>query len=415
VSEIWGYLPGALILLCLSGFFSGSEAAFFSLTPGQRRALSRGGPTERVAYGLLDRSERLLMGILFWNLGVNIAYFSLASSASLKLVDTSPAVLSFAALVVIILFGEFLPKSIAVTCPIIVIRAVALPLAFFIRLVDIFLPAVRLVNEASRRLIWPGFKSEAYLDLADLDRAVELSTEDQHLFEQESEILRNVIGLSEIRVEEWMRPRTQYRSFVPPIRIEQLGGERTPSGYMLITDSEGREVRSVIDLSAVQPDQIDDLSQLKKPVVVVPWCASVADALAQLKEKGRRVAAIVNEFGETIGILTWEDLFEAILQANQAQSHRELVKAEIYPESEGVWLATGTTKLRRLERVLGRRLGGQNLTIGGAIQEQLHRLAEKGDTCQYDGLRLEVIEAGLRGEILVRIDSNPPPAEEPNS
>lgn len=412
MNEIWAYLPGVLLLLILSGFFSGSEAAFFSLTPGQRRRLSRGSQAERMASSLLARSERLLMGILFWNLAINIAYFSLASRASLKFGDSGAAVLSLVALMVIILFGEFLPKSIAVTYPLSVVRCVVIPLAFSVRLVDVFLPAVRLVNEASRRLLWPGFKSESYLELADLDRAVELSTEDQHLFEQESEILRNVIRLSEIRVEEWMRPRTQYRAFIPPLRIEQLGGERPPSGYMLVTDNAGREIRYVIDLSAMQPDQVDDLTKLKQPLVIVPWCASVADALTQLKDKARRVAAVVNEFGETIGILTWEDIFEAVIQSGSSQSHRELAKAEIRPESDGVWLATGMTKLRRLERVLGRRLSGQNLTIGGVMQEQLHRLPETGDTCEFDGLRLEVIEAGLRGEILVRIDSRPASAEE---
>ncbi len=403
MSNIWAYLPGAIVLLLFSGFFSGSEAAFFSLTPAQRRSLSRGNASDRMAASLLSRSERLLMGILFWNLAINIGYFSLASRASLSAGENSAALVSIAALIVIVLLGEFIPKSIAVTYPLFVVRLVVLPLAFSIRLVDAFLPALRIVNEASRRLLWPGFKSEPYLELADLDRAVELSTEDEQLFEQESEILRNIIRLSEIRVEEWMRPRNQYRTFVPPIDIEQLEGRLTPSGYMLVADADGREVRYAIDLSNLQAAQADDLTQLKQPLVVVPWCASVADALAQLKEKGSRIALIVNEFGETIGILTWEEIFEAILQVDHMSSQRALAKAEIRPESEGVWLATGMTKLRRLERVIGRRLSGQNLTIGGVIQEQLHRLAEEGDTCDHDGLRLEVIKAGMRGQILVRI------------
>ena len=412
MSDVWAYLPGVLALLFASGFFSGSEAAFFSLTPSQRRDLSHGNKADQMASSLLGRSERLLMGILFWNLGINIAYFSLASRAALDAGEAHAAQLSLVALLLIIVFGEFLPKSVAVTYPISVVRCVVIPLAFSIRLIDIFLPAIRLVNEGSRRLLWPGFRSEAYLDLADLDRAVELSTEDEHLYEQESEVLRNLIRLSEIRVEEWMRPRTQYRSFVPPLSIEQLGGEKTPSGYMLVTDKAGQEIQSVVDLSSLLPHQLGDLNKLRQPLVVVPWCATVADALTKLKTEGRRVALVVNEFGESIGILTWEEIFEAILHAEQAQSQPALAKAEIYPESEGVWLATGMTKIRRLERVLGRRLSGQNLTIGGVIQEQLHRLAESGDTCEFDGLQLEVIDEGLRGEILVRINTRPEQAED---
>ncbi|MEM7475289.1 MAG: CNNM domain-containing protein [Planctomycetota bacterium] len=406
-SEIWPYLPGALALLVVSGFFSGSEAAFFSLTPTQRRKLSTGMAADRAAATLLARSERLLMGILFWNLGINIAYFSLVSKAAIQLPETYAALLTILALITIIVFGEFFPKSISVTYPLLVARTVVFPLSFAVRIIDFCLPLIRVINEGSRRLLWPGFKSEAYLDLADLDRAVELSSEDDHLFEQESQVLRNVIRLSEIRVEEWMRPRTQYRSFKPPVSIENLGGERTPSGYMLVTDAEGREVQKVIDLSAIRVDQISDLSEAQQPLVVVPWCASVADALTKLKASGRRVALVVNEYGESIGILTWEEIFEAILQADHSASQPELAKAEIHPESEGVWIATGTTKLRRLERVLGRRFEARSLTIGGVIQDRMHRLAEMGDECEFEGLHLEVLDAGLRGEILVRVDARP--------
>lgn len=410
VNDVWAYLPGVLILLLLSGFFSGSEAAFFSLTPEQRRRLSRGNQAERVAYALVSRSERLLMGILFWNLAINIGYFSLVSKAALDAQEAgqaNAALFTVTALITIIVFGEFVPKSVAVIYPVTVVRWVVFPLTVAIRTIDIFLPAIKLVNEASRRLVWPGFKSEPYLELADLERAVALSTEDAQLYDQERQVLRNVIRLSEIRVEEWMRPRTQYRTFVPPVSLADLGGQKTPSGYMLVTDPQGREVVSVIDLSALEPAPDVDVEGLRQPLVVVPWCATIADALTRLKATGRRVAAIVNEYGETVGILTWEEIIEAILQGERLQSQRELAKAEIRLEAEGVWLATGMTKLRRLERVTGQRLStGRSLTIGGVIQEQLRRMPEQGDRCQFDGMQLEVVEAGMRGEILVRIHAH---------
>lgn len=406
MGELWAYLPGLLVLLLVSGFFSGSEAAFFSLTPSQRRLLANGSKADGLASALLARSERLLMGILFWNLAINIAYFSLVSKISMRAGEGKAALISILALMVIVIFGEFLPKSLSVTYPRSVVRFVVVPLAFSVRLVDPFLPLIRIVNEGSRRLIWPGFKSETYIEHSDLDRAIDLSTEDEHLFKQEGDVLRNIVRLSEIRVEEWMRPRTQYKSFAAPVSIEQLQGEKTPSGYMLINDSTGRDVQFVIDLGAIRPNQESDLTALKQPLVVVPWCCSVAEALDQLKKSGKRVAVVVNEFGESIGILTWEEIFEAILQAENTRSQRALAKAEIREESPGVWLATGLTKIRRLERVLGQRFEGQNLTIGGVIQEQLQRLAEEGDRCDFETLHIEVIEAGIRGEILVRITTN---------
>jgi putative hemolysin len=413
LAVLWAYLPGMLLLLMLSAFFSGSEAAFFSLTLSQRRGLSKGSRAARTAHSLLRRSERLLMGILFWNLVINLSFFSLVSRLSLAIEPAASAsqiaaMLTFLSLLLIIVFGEFIPKSLAVLYPVVVVQVVAIPLSLAIRLIDAFLPVIKFVNEASRRLLWPGLKPESYLELADLERAIELSTDDAQLYEHERQVLRNVVQLSEIRVEEWMRPRTQYRSFTPPLSISQLGGRKTPSGYMLVTDNEGREVISAISLNSILPSDVDDLGSQKKSLVVVPWCATIADALKKLREAKRRVAVVVNEFGETVGVLTWEDIFDAILHSEDSTSHRELAKAEVHLESDGVWLATGMTKLRRLEKLMGRRLNvSRNLTVGGVVQEQLHRLAEKGDICRVEGLQFEVLKAGLRGEILVRISEAP--------
>jgi len=416
-AEVWAALPVLLVLICLSAFFSGSEAAFFSLTMAQRSSLAKQGGLGLVAQTLLNRPERLLTGILFWNLAINISFFSVASRVSLA-VDSSDgdshslaAIITVGALVCIVALGEFLPKSIAVVQPLLIVKYTAIPLALAIRVLDSFLPTIKVVNEASRRMLWPGLKPEAYLELSDLDRAVELSTEDASLFEQESQVLRNIIQLGEIRVEEWMRPRTEYRTFKPPISLEQLDGQRTPSGYMLISDHSGRDVVAAIDLRNLKPSEAVNLEEHKQPLVVVPWCATMADTLRKLIARNRRVAAVVNELGETVGILTWEDMFEAILQLHNVRSHREFAKADVHPVAENEWVATGMTKLRKLERVIGRRINDtNNLTVGGIVQEQLHRLPGVGDGCQIDDLKFEVIEAGMRGEILVRITIAPPQA-----
>ena len=272
-------------------------------------------------------------------------------------------------------------------------------------MLDTILPAIRIVNEYSRRLIWPGFKSEPYLELHDLDRAVELSTQDARLFEQERQVLRNVIRLSDIRVEEWMRPRTQYLVFTPPLSLDQLGGIKTPSGYMLVTDSAGSDVTHYIDISTLADPEDLNLDDYRQQLVVVPWCATIADALNSLKTARKRVAVIVNEFGETIGVLTWEEIIEAALQSASTPTQRELAKAEIRPVGNNLWLATGMTKLRRLEHVLNISLStSKGLTVAGMLQEELHRLPEAGDQCSLHGLRLTVIEAELRGDILVQVE-----------
>ena len=250
--EVWSaigpLLPGILLLMLVSSFFSGSEAAYFSLNLSQRREMSKGSPSERAASALLEKPERLLMGVLFWNLATNIAYFSVVSRGSIRLEaaleeprGTSIAAgFAFTCLMLLILCGEFLPKSIAVLRPQLISRLVVLPLSFAVRVLDGILPTLRFINEISRRIIWPGFKPEPYLETADLERAIELSSDGAQLFEQERQVLRNVVQLRDIRVEEWMRPRTQFSSFVPPLSLSQLGGELPSSRYMLVADKKGK-------------------------------------------------------------------------------------------------------------------------------------------------------------------------------
>ena len=75
-----------------------------------------------------------------------------------------------------------------------------------VRIVDPIMPTLNRVNLYSQRLIWPDLKEEEYLEVSDLERAIELSNQDQQIVEQERTILRNIVQLSEIRADEWMRP-----------------------------------------------------------------------------------------------------------------------------------------------------------------------------------------------------------------
>jgi CBS domain containing-hemolysin-like protein len=413
-------LPLALVLMLISAFFSGSEAAYFSLSQNQRRSLAKSkAPADRVAYTLLAKSEPLLMGILFWNLLINITYFSLVSRVGLSLQaasgedNSSFALVTLIGLIAIILFGEFLPKSLAVLYPLSVVRWVAFPLALAIKPISILTPVMRLVTETSRRLFFPGIQPEPYLETEDLNRVVELSTDTDTLLETESQVLQNIIQLKEIQVEEWMRPRTQYATFRLPLDWEQLVAQQMPGGYVLVTHKSRDLIMSYLDLRNLAPKDFQQLERQLSPVIVVPWCATIADTLQRLRSGSRRVAVVVNEYGDAIGVLTWDDIFDAILQLQQGRTQKELARAEIRRMGENRWMATGLTKIRRLERALGLKLeDAESLTVGGLVQQRLRRVPEVGDSCSLGDLNFTVLEAGGRGELLieVKVDTEPEPA-----
>src|SRR4029079_18740967 len=171
--------------------------------------------------------------------------------------------------------------------------------------------------------------------ISDLERAIELSTKDAELAALEQSALRNLVLLSELSAEELMRPRNQYQLYQAPIHLEQLKGELPPGGHLLITEEESEDVSAAIPLKQLSAIPRHHLEHFAQPVVYVPWCATVALILDELRRQQREVAAVVNEYGETIGIVTLEDIMETIFEDQSSRSARLLATASIVPAGQG--------------------------------------------------------------------------------
>jgi CBS domain containing-hemolysin-like protein len=403
-------LAAMFVLMGLSAFFSASEAALFSLRAPDRAALRTGNRGQRTAYHLLSDPDRLLSAVLFWNLLTNIVYFSLASRVGLQLQkrpDSSATLVfgfTFGALLAIIFLSEMLPKSLAVLTARSLSALVSLPLSLAVRILDPLMPALRLINLLSRRLIWPSFQPEPYLDVNDLERAIELSTTDAQLIDQERSVLTNVISLSEMRVDECMRPRSQLITFRPPVRWSDVQAQPPPSGYLFVTDADGEEIVSAIELQTLPDIPENHLEYFTEPVIYVPWCATVADVVEQMEAKERDAVAVVNELGETIGAMTRKDLQDVVFTSRSSRSERLLNRLPIQQLSEGLWQVTGMTNLRVLEDHFEITLPETpSVTVAGVLQESLQRLPAVGDLCDWGPWQFEVTEILENGQVLVNL------------
>jgi len=402
------WLAAMLVLIFCSAFFSSSEAAFFYLHRADRRRMSRGSRTQRAAAALLNEPDRLLTAVLFWNLLANLAYFTIASIISIQLERdghaTGAGVFAVASLLVMIILSEMLPKSLAVLKPAGLAAAVCVPLTAMVRLLDPVLPVFRVANLLSRRLLWPRFRPEPYLCVGDLERAVELSTTDAALLEQEQKVLQSIVLLSEIRADELMRPRIQFLSFPPPVSLADLQGRMPPSGYLLVTEPDSDEVAAAITLRSLSNIPTEQLEHHARPVVYVPWCTTCAEVLEAMRRQGRQVAAVVNEFGETIGILTFDDILDTIFSRAPSRSERLLRREPIRQIGDGLWHVTGMTSLRRLVRYFGtERPASKSVTLAGVVQEVLERLPQPGDECRWGPFKLKVLDVLDRGQLLVEL------------
>ena len=410
------WLAAMAVLVLCSAFFSSSEAAFFYLHRRDRRRLRYGNRPQQIAAGLLADPDRLLTAVLFGNLVVNIAYFTIASIISIDLEHTAPTAaggFAVGSLLVIIIFSEMLPKSLAVLRPRRAAALAAIPLAATLRLLDPILPALHAANLLSRRLFWPRFKAEPYLQVGDLERAVQLSTSDAALLEQEQRVLQSIVLLSQIRADELMRPRIQFLSFRPPVSLDDLQGRVPPSGYLLVTEPDSDEVAAAIALRRLSSIPTGHIEHHAEAVVYVPWCTTVAQTLEAMQRHGRQVAAVVNEFGETIGILTFDDVLDTIFSRSTSRSERLLQRVPIRRVAPDRWHVTGMTSLWRLVRHFDvERPASKGVTVAGVVQEVLERLPQMGDECRWGPFRFKVLEAPERGQLLVELTMAGPEEDE---
>lgn len=394
-------------LIGCSGFFSASEAALFSLRPADRRDLLKDA-AGRIAADLLQDADRLLSAVLFWNLVINLSYFAIVSIVGFKLGARGPAGSSWAfaagSLMTMIFFSEMLPKTLGVLGAKKLARRLGGPLHAAVAVLDPLMPTLRFVTNVSQRIVWPGLPAEPYLELQDLEQAILVSQEDQALADQERIVLNNIVSLSDIRVDEWMRPRTQFTSFHPPVALADLKGQITPSGYLLVTEEDSEEIAAALHLTSLSSLQPENLEALASPVVPLPWCSTVAEALDALSNSTADVAAIVNEYGDTIGILTQEDILDTVFNFSPSRSKLLMNEKPIHDIADGVWIVAGITSLRRLSKYLRMALPpSKSVTVGGVVQERLQKLASEGDRCAWGPFDLQVIEAPQRGHMLIRV------------
>ena len=388
------------VLILFSAFFSGSEAALFSLTPRGRRRLSRSGAGGRIADGLLADPDRLLSAILFWNLLINMTYFVIAPIVASRLESTENSgqsvalVFSAVSLLTIIFCSEMLPKSVAVLLPVRFSVWVGPPLALAVKIVSPILPVVDLTNQLLRRLIWPTFQREPEIELHDIARAIDLGTDDAALQQRDRIALHGLMEMAEVRASEIMRPRAKLCLCPFPIQSDELAKLNVPGGYVMVTDKDQKTITATIGIRHLRPSQIDNLETAVEDVIYVPWSAHVAQVWDQLDDADVSVAVVVNEFGEVVGAVLVDDVLRRVLAPRRGgDEDLGAGAASIVQLGDQHFRVLGSASLRALAKRLEIESPDETIaTAAGFIQRQTERLPRLGDTARLSGYQLTVVE-----------------------
>lgn len=407
------WVPGVAAMGCLifaSAFFSGSETALFYLSRDELRLLQTGKKRDRLAAELLRDPDRLLTAVLFWNLVINLLFFAISVVTARRLMAadyrTIAGVIGVGSLMTIILFGEVLPKSLAVVFRLRIAGLVSWPLGIAVRVLDAVLPPLQATTRALHRTFWPHIKREPYLQVDDLERAIEVSEAHAELVEQEQQVLSNILELSEMTAEEIMRPRGTYECRRAPVHLADLNGRVPECGYLMIQHDETDEIISAVPLATLSSVPAEYLEEASEPVVHVPWCGTPAATLQMLRDHLCSVATVVDEYGATIGIITYEDLLDTVLLPQPSRAKRVLRREPVLQVAPGRYHVDGLTTLRhlssRLEIDHDTNVDRQ-LTVSGLLHDTLGRFPHVDDAIEWHGLEVKVIDAAPRGRVRVMI------------
>ncbi len=415
---------GALaVLLVLSAFFSIAETAMMAFNRYRLKHLvaRNDSGAARVAE-LLKRTDRLLGGILIGNTLVIAAASTLSSLVAVRFLGHDKLAYAIGTLVIsflIIVFAEITPKVIGATFPERTALILSYPIKLTLRVLD---PAAWFVNLFVGPLLWMlRVRTGGNAD------APKLSTEEIRTLVLESSsfmpkkhlaILLNLFDVGAVTVQDIMVPRARIESIKLEDDIETIAHQLATSYHQrlpVFRDALG-EVVGVLHLRRVLAplrDGVLDQALLESLVVQPYFVPATTPVLAQLQyfqENRERMALVVDEYGELMGLVTLEDILEEII--GKFTTSLPTAGGTLAWDERGTAAAEGTTPVRELNRSLGLALPTDGpKTLNGLILEHLQDIPEADVSIKIGNVPMEIVHAQGRTVKTVRIFRPPDPVE----
>lgn len=396
----FGWLHVLLLsLLSCSAFFSGSEAALFGLTPLDRRSVSS------LTLEVLQDPRKLLATVLLGNLVVNTLFFAFASRIWPGLEGWHEALFGLGLLVVLVVFGEILPKILALRGRRAIAPAAAPILRALVFLAEPLTRPLLLVLERVHRLIAGWIRPEGGITPEVLARVLQRGAAEGALHEGEVDLLTGILELEDIRVREIMSPR------VDSLFLDVSGEEREAVvaaalarrlTWLPVIEGEPDRVLGRVTLRELLRHPARPIRGLTMPVKFVPEVASALDLVRSLRQDNASEAVVVDEYGGTAGVVTVEDAFEQIL--GDLRSEGEARGPAVEPLGEDRFRVPGDLSIREWNEAFGFEVVPREFeTVGGFVTALLGRIPKAGDRVRVGELELVIGEVKRRRVLTVEL------------
>ncbi len=404
-------------LLFLSAVLAGSEVAFFSLNADQRIYLRESEvSTEKKVSVLLEKPQQLLATLLISINFVNIIFITLANYLTSQVMGEQSMetlvvtlFLLFGVTFIITFFGELIPKVWAQQNNLNFARYSA-PLISFLSFV--FAPLSKALLGISG-LIEKRVKKKSYtLTSQELNQALEITT-DENTSDREKDILRGILNFGNISVKSVMQARRAIVAFDTSMNFHELmdlinknGYSRVPVFNETIDKIEG--ILYIKDLlKHIDQDENFDWIPLLHTPFFVPENKKIDDLLYDFQEKRVHMAIIVNEYGETEGLVTMEDIIEEIV--GEINDEFDEVEADYKKIADNIYVFEAKTSLNDFCRVFEidgayfEKAKGESETLAGLIIELFGRIPSAGEEIEFEDFTFKVQSVDTRRIKKVRV------------
>ena len=384
-----------VILVGFSAFFSASETAFSSLN--QIRLKSRAEDGDSSAARVLNMAEqydKLLSTILIGNNIVNIAAASIGTILFTRMLgaERGATVSTIVLTIIVLIFGEVTPKSLAKEMPEKVATAVS---PFLVLLMALMTPLTWLFTQWKKLLGHFVHSGEAdTITEGELMTMVSEAENDGELTDRESELIRSAIEFDDVEVEEILTPRVDVVAVEDDIPLEELAQTFAESGYSRLPVYHG----TIDNIIGVVHEKDFYIARLKKatkiddlvvPTLYTTGSTQISQLLRTLREQHHHLAVVVDEYGGTEGIITLEDILEELV--GEIWDEHDEVTEDFRKQSDGSWLVSGSASVDDLyeELDLPEEEDIDSNTVNGLVQEKTCHLPKVGDRFtlgEYDGV-----------------------------
>ena len=391
------------ILLCLSALFSASETAMVSLSLARSESLMREGRRGSAAlFKLKSEPQRMLIAILIGNNVANIAASALATVfATRHLGSVGPGVAVGILTLVVLIFAEITPKSIATRHAERISLVVAPLMAGFLWLVSpLVWVFMQIANIFDRR---EGPQThEPQVTESELISMVAYGEEEGTIEQEERQLIERAFTLTDLTVEDVMTPRQKIFMLDGSRTITELLPALTQARYSRIPlyENDPDDISRVLHLRDLLPvvtggEEVGSLFDLGRPAKFVPEGQAVTETIAAFRQEQQHMAIVIDEHGTLKGLVTFEDLLEELV--GEIYDESDELPREITPIDKNRALLDGSAELRVLEEYFDIDLPGKPTdSVSRWLLEKLERIPVAEETFDFDGLQVHVKAASGR-------------------